>query len=159
MVIMATLLSERFGDDVRGFVHALAFLVAADGVVDEEEVALAERAILRLNRGLSEADTATLAGFVRLRALDIVTKGYAASIDVTDKDQENYFLALFESMGAIAKAAAFRDEILATASEIINSDGKVTEEESRMRSCLETCLSEGPKAALLELVRASSVNA
>lgn len=159
MVIMTTFLSQRFGPDVRGFVHALSFLVAADGVVDDREVAIAERAIQRLNREFSEAENTTLAGFVRLRSLDIVAKSFAASIDDSGEDQENYFLVLLESMLAIADASVFKDEILATASEIINSDGKVTEEESLMRSCLETCFTEGAESAWSKLVSASSVNA
>lgn len=139
-------LSERFGPHIRGFAYGVAFLIAADGDVGEKEVEIAENAIRHL--GVSEDLSDEVTAFIRLQALEFVTK----SIFYTEESVTQFYALLFQVFDAIAEASELSEELLAAAREIISSDGTVTEGEERMLASLETCLNGNPTGAVRMLV-------
>lgn len=140
-------LSERFGPHIRGFAYGLAFLIAADGDVGEKEVEIAENATRYL--GVSEDLTEAVTAFIRLQALEFLTKSVVLD---TQEQLEQYFALLYQAFDAIKEASGLREELLAAARDIISSDGTVTEGEERMLASLETCLNGNPTGAVRMLV-------
>jgi peroxiredoxin len=140
-------LSERFGPHIRGFAYGLAFLIAADGDVGEKEVEFAENAIRHL--GVSEDLSDEVTAFIRLQALEFVTKSVVLD---TPEQLEQYFALLYQAFDAIKEASELSEELLAAAHEIIRSDGTVTKGEERMLASLETCLNGDPTGAVRMLV-------
>jgi hypothetical protein len=143
-------LSERYGREVMGFVEALALAIAADDEVKQEEAGIAEQAIRAASFDLSDNDRELLARFTMARASEIIAASFAA-VSRGEEEVKSLTALLLLNLEAISQASPQRDAIISAAQDIIRSDGEVTEKESAILACLDTCLLEGPSAAFRSL--------